>query len=416
MAFWVGFSCLCGSTFAQGSFLTQEEHAEFNGLAESWWQAPSYSQQKVLVESTIKSLVESTSPSLHDALVTYWITLSGSDEETSALEVINQLNDEDLVDTLLQVYAPDQLTTDPVDFIGSLDALPVRTVDLTLLAPESLEAGDLVTVFGRFRNLGTEPVWIGDLRSTLTVPLRVWGINLEQYGISLPAHFPTIPIRNEEVLRIEGGSEFTIAWFVDRQLIESRLHASARIEGNWAQLRQLAGRTWNTFLAFLFFRPGDYQLTANVHVWAMAPEYNDYGFVKNIGDSFTISSDANVRFDPPLTVLMFGAIIGGLICFILRFTNSMGYKQKVGWQVFLLGVPSALLLSIIGTIMLSRLGGTDFLISIEVQDFWGAIATGFVFQWIGLAYIVNRFVGQGTPQEPVVDVAGPAADSNGKGA
>lgn len=173
-------------------------------------------------------------------------------------------------------------------------------------------------------------------------------------------------------------------------------------------MAQLYGRASSTFFAFLFFRPGDYQLTANVHVWARPPTYVDWRVI-NLGDSFTISNEAIVHFDPPLTVLIFGAIIGGLMCFVLRFTSGMGFEYKVAWQVIALGVPSALLLSIIGTIMLSRLGGTEFLISIEVQDFWGAIATGFVFQWIGLKYIVDKVVLQGDRQRVV---AAPVEDSS----
>ena len=44
---------------------------------------------------------------------------------------------------------------------------------------------------------------------------------------------------------------------------------------------------------------------------------------------------------------------------------------------------ASVLLSIIGTILLSRLADTQFLVKVTVNDFWGAVAIGFVINATG---------------------------------
>ena len=88
----------------------------------------------------------------------------------------------------------------------------------------------------------------------------------------------------------------------------------------------------------------------------------------------------------------------------------------MGWvlcakRMFAVELPSAMLLCVIGTIMLSRVGNTDFLISIKVQDFWGAIATGFVIQWLGLSWFMSRFK-SGKEQQPAD--ASPVPENDGE--
>ena len=210
----VGSCCLGSVGFAQDALMSPEDQDEVTRLVELWWEAPPGSQAGAEIEESIKSSLELAAPNLHEALLEFWNSPTDSDEEARALQVIEQVSEDDLEASLLLVYASDesqQLATDIIDLVGSTEALPARTVDLALTAPESVEAGDQVTVFGRIRNLGTEPVWIVDRRSTLTVPIRVWGFNPESIAGSLGAHFPTTPTQNEEILRTRKYSESKVA-------------------------------------------------------------------------------------------------------------------------------------------------------------------------------------------------------------
>jgi hypothetical protein len=85
-------------------------------------------------------------------------------------------------------------------------------------------------------------------------------------------------------------------------------------------------------------------------------------------------------------VLILGAVVGGLLCYSFQtvrrtLTPPAGATRVWGWYVS--EVLSAVLLPAIATVLLSRLGSTDFPISVKVRDVWGAIAVGFIIQWLG---------------------------------
>jgi hypothetical protein len=59
------------------------------------------------------------------------------------------------------------------------------------------------------------------------------------------------------------------------------------------------------------------------------------------------------------------------------------------------GLSSAVILSGVVTVLVSRLASTDFLIVVKVKDFWGAIATGFAVQWFGFPLLERLLSGMG---------------------
>lgn len=394
-----------------------------------WQDTPSDSSEERRAEDVIKAFLSDRAPALDSALDAFWASPAGSAEESTALGTIRAAIDDATADPLLRIYEPDPTSVRPsllpFDLIGAPTALPVTTVDLEIIAPPVVEAGEQITVYGKVHNRGAEPIWIVDTRTHLTVPVNIWGNTVES-PTTLSAYFSTTPFMADEALRIDAGGSHTVSWLVDFAMIAERerqqraderrqnlVAANAAGKDNadgGSNLRgideendegafdRLFRRTSDTFFGFLLFRPDRYELVANMHVWAKPPLYNDSFRVTNLGDSASVSASTVIEVTPPQTVLMFGAMVGGIICYILRLAQSTQPIQ-VSKRMFAVELPSAMLLCVIGTIMLSRVGNTDFLISIKVQDFWGAIATGFVIQWLGLSWFMNRFK-SGKEQQP----------------
>ena len=87
----------------------------------------------------------------------------------------------------------------------------------------------------------------------------------------------------------------------------------------------------------------------------------------------------------PQWVILFGAVVGGLVAYFLL--PNIRLKPN---KIEVLGLLTAALLSSIVTILLARLSETQFLIRITINDFWGAIAMGFVASLSGTS-ILKRF-------------------------
>lgn len=78
-------------------------------------------------------------------------------------------------------------------------------------------------------------------------------------------------------------------------------------------------------------------------------------------------------------VILFGAALGGAAAFLLlpnlRVSGSAQPRLTKAWFRDLV---TSMLLSVVIAILLSRLSETQFLIKVNVNDFWGAIAIGFI--------------------------------------
>ena len=154
----------------------------------------------------------------------------------------------------------------------------------------------------------------------------------------------------------------------------------------------MLSRINHSVLDFLFFQPGEYAITANVHVWPTPPQLTN-GTVQNTGESFTLSQPELVYFEASQWVLVVGAIAGGLLCFGLLLLYRLRNRSLAsigGMRALVFGAAMAILLCSIGTVLISRLSGTDFLVSVRVRDIWGAVATGFVIQWFGVSYVLSK--------------------------
>jgi hypothetical protein len=287
-----------------------------------------------------------------------------------------------------QLRSPDPST---LDILGPQKALEPVDVEMVLtVSRPTVVAGDQWAVIGSITNRSDRPVWIANNYTTLLPAPEVWGGVAA--GGSLGAFFPsTGKTAGDEVIRIEPRGSYTVVWDIDHLKSYNRAY---RTQGGGQErpgpLSQLMQRIRLAWSGYMFFVPGEYQLFAILHVWPTHPKLTNAS-ISNLGDSVTRTASLKVRLDASPWVLIFGASLGGLLCFALQTTQELRSGTSL-WRLrtlgfFTLGVGTALLLTSIVTILISRLATTQFLISVEVRDFWGAVATGFVVQWFGYPLI-----------------------------
>jgi hypothetical protein len=125
-------------------------------------------------------------------------------------------------------------------------------------------------------------------------------------------------------------------------------------------------------------------------VWTVPPAFDPDGMVLNVGESLTTECTERIEMEASPWVLTFAAAIGGILAHLLQ---RLVFPPDVGGPTIWIGLVTAMLLSGIGTILLSRLATTDFLLVVKVKDFWGAIATGFVIQWLGYSALTKLIEG-----------------------
>lgn len=262
--------------------------------------------------------------------------------------------------------------------IGSDVAIEGPDVDITLHPSRSTPvAGELWSVFGEISNRSTVPIWIIDEMSALTLAPEMWG-HASKRG-SIGAFFPTIKQRSQaEVVRIDPGATYSVVWKLSSIPTEDGVKPS------------LTAQIANSLKNFSFFNPGYFNIFATIHVWAERPTFTEQGRVMNIGKSVPLTVYKSIEMDSSPWVLITGAAIGGLLCFIVQalygsIIMADGFLGSI--KSFIIGFLSSILLPGVSTILLSRLATTDFIFVIKVKDIWGSLATGFIIQWFGYNFI-----------------------------
>jgi hypothetical protein len=170
-------------------------------------------------------------------------------------------------------------------------------------------------------------------------------------------------------------------------------------------------------LNFLLFTPGEYKFSVVAQYWT-DPETPDAKY-------FTVTASEKVRVTAPQSVILVGSALGGLIAYLLLprlrhhrpSPKTMPSVRRDTWywrssEVLLrlartiAGVLGAMLLSAIVTILLARISETQFLIRVNISDFWGAIAIGFLAN-LGGVKIFSKFAPPGLidgdePKPPLI--------------
>ena len=266
------------------------------------------------------------------------------------------------------------------------------TVDLELSRPQ-LVAGEGLAIVARIRNVSKIPVFLRESSFTMTQPLELEGSRASVAGYS--AYFPTElhkemkpgeepPTTNEyfkEVIRLNPGDSYSAFWtntFTGGQ--------SSSMAYLWSQI--------TSQFQFLFFTPGRYTFTLTAKYWTeQALPAENYRL---------LSKTISVPVVAPLMVILFGAAIGGLLAhFVLPQavpapSANQGLILRISRRIA--AMAGSALLSVIVTIVLSRVAETQFLISVTVNDVWGAVVTGFVANYFGYKALAKILPNTGDDQ------------------
>lgn len=267
--------------------------------------------------------------------------------------------------------------------VGSAAPLPRPDVDIGLYpSRDTPVAGELWSMAGEIHNRSDRPIWLVRWQTVLTPAPEMWGQTSERGSIR--AFFPTTsdgPLGS--VVRLDPDSKYNVIWKIDPH--------DTKNKG--------AGRRIGSALRnFIFFSPGTFRVSASVHIWQNPPVFDGRGMVANLGDAAVVSASRPIAMDPSPWVMILGASLGGLLCLLVQLLfRHVGLSGSVGHilQAILIALGSSVLLPGVVTVLLSRLGSTEFIVVIRVRDIWGAMATGIAVQWVGYQVLVKLL--QGVP-------------------
>lgn len=247
---------------------------------------------------------------------------------------------------------------------------------------KQLVPGDAVGVVADITNNSSKPVFLREQDVQLLFALEV-----ERTGSSTDGWFPTEYREKSPILCLKPGETYRVFWIPPSQSFDLF---------RWIQ--------------FFRFVPGAYPISVETKYWDQAKfDGNDY---------HTAVADKTVDFAAPESIILLGAMLGGLIFAGLSIIREEEQPPKAGtspsrldnaspWVRIPLTLIGSMLLSVIVTILLSRIQETQFFIKVSVSDLWGAVAVGFLANYGGFA-LLDKMVpaaGKGEankqPQTPV---------------
>lgn len=183
-----------------------------------------------------------------------------------------------------------------------------------------------------------------------------------------------------------------------------RLEPGATTAAYWNGLTRTAPRGYlREYISRLFIPPAAYTTTIVTSYWT-----TEQGARQQSTERGSQSNIVNINIVAAQTTIIVGSIIGGLFAYFLLpatrfFPVDLSAAKR--WQQALLYTRSILvsiLFSTIVTIMLSRLTDSQFIIKVTVNDFWGAIAIGFIVSASGNS-ILRKLAGLVTSSRPQPD-------------
>jgi hypothetical protein len=270
-----------------------------------------------------------------------------------------------------------------------------------------LTFGTSLGITAEVKNISTSVIHLHEKHITMVPPCELVGSSFPSGWF---AHFPTEVHYEKDAegkphdyydvtIAIQPGDSYKVLWYTPVGVETPDETPSIQKEGKsaWRKIYDTVRKIYDAVrpsIGILFNPPGDYSITIAAKYWK-DPEKPTAGkyHTKVETKTFNVAS--------PQSVILFGAMLGGLISYILfpqarrRLVASETGKEapsrskKFVREVF--GIIGAVLLSAIVTILLARISETQFLIKVTVADFWGAVAIGFVANYAG-AEVINKII------------------------
>jgi hypothetical protein len=256
--------------------------------------------------------------------------------------------------------------------------------------------GTAVGVTADITNNSSAPVYLRERDVHLVLPTEA-----ERRSYSSDGWFPTeYNLDQPHVICLKPNETYRVFWSRTPEITpeedESSQQPAGKKDGESSVFSGL--RRW---FRFIDFTPGAYPFTVEAKYWDQR---------KFDGDDYHTAVEAKtVEYAAPQSVILLGAALGGLIFAVLGMVRAeqnavngaqaarFDFAKAFGKTVAVL--VGSILLSVIITILLSRIAETQFLIRVSVSDFWGAIAVGFLANYLGWALLDKMVPGGGKGDE-----------------
>jgi len=271
-----------------------------------------------------------------------------------------------------------------------------NSMRITLKASrDQTTAGSSFGITAEIENISSQPIYIMASALAMTVPPELDAHEPHDLWAFIPGVQAVQGDYWNTVIVLEPGSVISAFWSGG-----SVAQQTGTVTESGGAL-EYARHGYSNFLQGLGFSPGRYTLTVVASYW------DTYEGARNRSvEHHTQTSAIQETINAPQSVILFGAALGGIIAFLLltklQPTSTSGWAS-VPW---IPGLLSAVLLSSIVTILIARLSQSQFIISVTVNDFWGAIAVGFIITATGPS-ILRKFSGfLNAPSAAVVSASG----------
>jgi hypothetical protein len=232
---------------------------------------------------------------------------------------------------------------------------------------QQITAGSGFGIVADIENKSTQSVFLRPKYLTMTAPPELDANSVMWWALVPPQQAETT--NYEEVIHLGPGAKTTAFWTGNgpSQTVVSWPHRVLNaVTSNYDQIT---------------FPPGKYTIRVVCSYWT---DWNSAQLKSS--DYSTATAEIEEIVAAPQWVIILGAIIGGLIAYLL-LPNARLHPNQIDPSGFF----TAILLSSIITILLARLSETQFLIRVTINDFWGAIAIGFIASGSGTAILQKYF-------------------------
>ena len=255
-------------------------------------------------------------------------------------------------------------------------------------------AGTGLGISAEIKNISDSTVYIKSKELTLVLPSEITPARLSPAGgyAFLPTETDGSPEFNyaNASIALSPGDTYKAFW---KTTLSPTNRSRIPILGPLLNLYTIVASE----MKFIFFYPSDYKI-AVVAKYNTSPDFS--------GEHYrTLVQESTIPIGTPQFVILFGAAIGGLFAYfilpqarrrLIRTTEDGSRKWAQRLITEISGIVGSILLSEMTTILLSRNSDPQFLVKVNINDFWSAIAVGFLANGVG-AFILSKVLFQVEP-------------------
>lgn len=245
-------------------------------------------------------------------------------------------------------------------------------------------AGSNFGITAEIENISSQPIYIMPSAIAMTVPPELDTGGVRDLWAFIPGTQESGRDYWNTVIVLEPGSTTSAFWSSENV---SGAPESNNAAGWIERMCNSIGLDCGKFFRGLGFSPGTYTLNVVGSYW----DTYEAAQAKRV-ERHTQTAQIQEPITAPQSVILLGAALGGIIAFLLL--TKLQPDSGTGWASvrWVPGILSAVLLSTIVTILIARLSQSQFIISVTVNDLWGAIAVGFIITAAGPT-ILKKFTG-----------------------